>query len=147
MPFAEGSTGPRGSETKVDRKKSVVFEPEPFEGMLVLARNTHPREFIALLRGEIKRGKTYITELLLAPLAEYGTGFSGFNPYALPFDASVVGLAHSHPSGHAEMSTWDYNHFYGSIMVIAAYPYRGPADVAAFDGRGNRLCVAVTARS
>jgi len=125
-------------------KRKVVFDRGPFESMLAMARNLHPREFIALLRGEIKREETRITDLLLAPLSVYGEGFSNFNPYALPFDASVVGLAHSHPSGRAEMSTWDYNHFYGSIMVVMAYPYRGPEDVAAFDGGGNRLHLIVT---
>ncbi|MFB0551151.1 MAG: hypothetical protein ACETVV_01095 [Nitrososphaeria archaeon] len=124
-----------------------MFEREPFEGMLALAKNLHPREFIALLRGEVRAEETYVKELLLAPLSVYGAGFSNFNPYAIPFDASLVGLVHSHPSGRAGMSTWDYNHFYGSIMVIAAYPYGGAEDVAAFDGRGNRLNIRVNTRS
>jgi len=124
-----------------------VFEREPFETMLAMAKNLHPREFIALLRGEIKGEETRVKDLLLAPLSVYGAGFSSFNPYAIPFDASVVGLVHSHPSGRAEMSTWDYNHFYGSIMVIVAYPYEGSGDVAAFDGKGHRLRVAVESRS
>jgi len=136
-----------GKEKKVTSKRKVVFDREPFESMLGMARNLHPREFIALLRGEIRCEETHVADLLLAPLSVYGAGFSNFNPYALPFDASVVGLAHSHPSGRAEMSTWDYNHFYGSIMAIAAFPYRGPGDVAVFDGRGNRLRVTVTSRS
>jgi len=136
-----------GKETKAPPRREVVFDREPFESMLASARNLHPREFIALLRGEIRHGEIHITDLLLAPLSVYGAGFSNFNPYALPFDASVVGLAHSHPSGCAEMSTWDYNHFYGSIMAVAACPYEGPGDVAVFDGRGNRLRLIVTTRS
>jgi hypothetical protein len=31
----------------------------------------------------------------------------------------------------------DLNHFYGRLMVIAAYPFRSSKNIAVFDGEGN----------
>ena len=55
----------------------------------------------------------------------------------LPLDLSIVGVAHSHPSGVLKPSLGDLNNFYGRIMVIMAYPYNSEKDIAAFDREGN----------
>ena len=57
----------------------------------------------------------------------------------LPIDFSVVGTAHSHPSGILRPSVEDLNNFYGRIMVIAAFPYETEQDIIAFDGKGNQI--------
>jgi proteasome lid subunit RPN8/RPN11 len=61
----------------------------------------------------------------------------------LPADATVVGIAHSHPSGVVEPSTQDLLQFFGRIMVIMGYPYRDSDDVAVFDREGNRVAFTV----
>ena len=99
----------------------------------------HPKEGILLLRGKIDGKKIIIEEVELPPLAIHGLGFSGFQAYMLPIDFSIIGTAHSHPSGVLRPSPTDMNKFYGKIMIIAAYPYRTEKDVAVFNGEGNRM--------
>jgi proteasome lid subunit RPN8/RPN11 len=57
----------------------------------------------------------------------------------LPIDFSIIGVAHSHPSGALKPSTTDLNKFYGRIMVIIAYPYQTQQDIAVFNREGKPL--------
>jgi len=59
----------------------------------------HPREILFMLRGEKKGDTIHISDLIIPPLATYGHGFTTFSLSALPIDFSIVGTAHSHPSG------------------------------------------------
>ena len=54
-------------------------------------------------------------------------------------DFSVMGTAHSHPSGMLRPSVEDLNNFYGRIMVVAVPPYETEQDIAAFDGKGDQI--------
>jgi len=119
--------------------KRVSVGRDLLEGILAYSRDAHPKEAILLLRGRARGDLIAIEEVVIPPLATHGLGFSEFNPYALPFDPSIIGLFHTHPSGIAEPSTEDLNHFYGIVMVIAAYPYRSQMDLRAFGAAGNEL--------
>jgi len=121
------------SRKQVHLKKSVVIS------ILEYAAACHPREGILLLRGRINGGSIVVEEVEVPPLSIQGVGFSSFQPYMLPIDFSIIGTAHSHPSGILEPSATDINRFYGRIMVIAAYPYRTEKDLAIFDSEGRRL--------
>ncbi|MEM1587004.1 MAG: Mov34/MPN/PAD-1 family protein [Candidatus Bathyarchaeia archaeon] len=107
--------------------------------ILSYARMRHPREGILLLRGDVKGGKIEIKETLIPPLSTCGNGFSSFQPYMLPLDLSIVGVAHSHPSGLLAPSTVDLNNFYGRVMIIVAFPYMTERDMVVVNGRGERL--------
>jgi len=120
-------------EKRVYIKKSVILS------ILEYAAACHPKEGILLLRGKIDKKKIMIEEVELPPLSIRGLGFSSFPAYMLPIDLSVVGTAHSHPSGVLRPSSTDMNKFYGRIMIIAAYPYRTEKDLAIFDGQGTSL--------
>ena len=61
------------------------------------ALSMYPREAILLLRGKKDKNAIVVDEVLLAPLATHGTGFSGFPTYMLPMDLRIVGVSHSHP--------------------------------------------------
>jgi len=50
-----------------------------------------------------------------------------------------VGVAHSHPSGALRPSLPDLNHFYGRIMVIAAYPFETYDNIGVFNSHGERV--------
>jgi proteasome lid subunit RPN8/RPN11 len=54
----------------------------------------------------------------------------------LPIDRSILGTAHSHPSGTLRPSVQDLNHYYGRIMIITVYPYQSHQDLGAFDRNG-----------
>jgi len=114
-------------------KKSVI------SSILEYASACHPKEGILLLRGRIEKERITVEEVEIPPLAVHGLGFSSFQAYMLPIDFSIIGTAHSHPSGVLRPSSTDMNRFYGRIMIITAYPYRMERDIAVFNSKGNRL--------
>jgi len=107
--------------------------------ILSYAKACHPREGILLLRGKIKGDIIRVEDVEVPPLSVRGEGFSSFPAYMLPIDFSIIGTAHSHPSGSLQPSAEDLNHFYGRIMVIVAYPYESEADVIVINRRGEIL--------
>jgi proteasome lid subunit RPN8/RPN11 len=111
-----------------------------FEG----AKNVYPRETILLLRGKKKKDLISVTELLVPPLANYGRGFSNIRIHMLPMDFSIVGTAHSHPSGNITPSHADLNHFFGPMLMIVGFPYTTEKDVAVYNRNGERLALQVT---
>jgi len=116
----------------------VYFDNRPLESMLGIAREQHPREVVFLLRGNVERGLIHVDDFLFPPLAVYGSGFASFPLHMLPIDFSIVGTAHSHPSGAQTPSIGDLNHFYSRIMIILAYPYT-QMHVASFNARGEKI--------
>ena len=108
------------------------------DGILAYSRDMHPREILLLLRGA-KNDGFQIDEFVIPPSAIHGLGFSTFQPDMIPFDLSILGTVHSHPSGGLRPSAYDLNHFYGRIMMIVAYPYSSIEDIAIYDGRGRAV--------
>lgn len=108
------------------------------DGILAYSRDMHPREILLLLRGA-KNDGFQIDEFVIPPSAIHGLGFSTFQPDMIPFDLSILGTVHSHPSGGLRPSVHDLNHFYGRIMMIVAYPYSSIEDIAIYDGRGRAV--------
>jgi proteasome lid subunit RPN8/RPN11 len=118
---------------------TVRFEKSVVDSILSHALDTHPKEAILLLRGKKDRDGILVNEIVVPPLATHAARFSAFPSYMLPMDLRVMGVSHSHPSGNSEPSVYDLNHFYGRIMVIAAYPFQSYSDIAVFDKDGSRL--------
>lgn len=114
----------------------MVFSRSVVEGMLAAAREAHPREALMLLRGRFKGDRLVVEELLIPPLAVHGIGFASFNPYLLPLDPFIVGVAHSHPSGSPRPSLEDLDSAIGYIVVVVSYPYSGTSDVHVYSARG-----------
>jgi proteasome lid subunit RPN8/RPN11 len=106
-----------------------------FEG----AKRLYPKETILLLRGKRKKHLITISELVIPPLANYGRGYASIPLHMLPMDFSIVGTAHSHPSGNRTPSYTDLNHFLGVILMIVAFPFTDEGNVAVYDRTGNRL--------
>ena len=95
---------------------------------------------------DIKKGykrldkkKLVINDVQIPPLATHGSTFSGFPLSRLPIDFSVIGVAHSHPSGALRPSITDLNRFYGKIMLITAYPYQSEQNIIILDRQGKPL--------
>jgi len=91
--------------------------------MMDMARDVHPREVILLLRGKRKGDEITVTEYLFPPLGAGGRGFASFPAHMLPIDFTIVGTAHSHPSGNLRPSVGDLHNFYGRVMVILGPPF------------------------
>jgi proteasome lid subunit RPN8/RPN11 len=121
----------------------TIISQKLIAAMLEFARSIHPHEIILLLRGKIKKTEIIVEEFLLPPFATYGKSFSEFPLHVLPIDFSIVGTAHSHPSGINEPSIRDINNFYSRIMLILAYPYQ-KNNVKAFNSRGEIISLEVS---
>jgi len=114
-------------------KRSVI------ENLLSYARGSHPRESVLLLRGKVSKDEVFVNDTIIPPFATHGEGFATFPSHMLPLDFSIVGVAHSHPSGVLAPSTNDLNQFYGRIMVIVAFPYHSERNISLFNREGKTL--------
>jgi len=114
-------------------KRSVV------ENLLSYARGSHPKESVLLLRGKTDRDEVFINDTIIPPFATHGERFSTFPLHTLPIDFSIVGVAHSHPSGVLAPSVNDLNQVYGRIMIIVAFPYQSERNIALFNREGKAL--------
>ncbi|MFW6110937.1 MAG: Mov34/MPN/PAD-1 family protein [Thermoproteota archaeon] len=123
--------------------KKVKFERQVLEGLLRYAQMVHPREGILLLRGKVEGDNIIVEETVIPPFATHGQGFSGFPLSNLPIDFSIVGVAHSHPSGVAKLSTVDQNQFYGNIMAIITSPYQSQKDITVYNTEGKNLIIEI----
>ena len=123
--------------------KRVVVTRTVVENVLVNARVFHPREGLLLLRGNVERDFLLVDEVLIPPFAVHGTRFATFPLHMLPLDFSIVGTAHSHPSGILTPSTHDLNHFYGRVMIVAAYPYASALHIGVFNREGTAIAFTI----
>jgi len=121
----------------------VTIKKELLEMLLESAKALHPKETIVLLRGKANKDAIDVSEVLIPPLAMHGRSFSSFPSHMLPMDFSIVGVAHSHPSGSLRPSVEDVNHPFGRIAVIVASPYKGHENVAAYDRDGKKLALLI----
>jgi proteasome lid subunit RPN8/RPN11 len=119
--------------------KSVIVTRKVVNSVLTYSKAAHPREGILLLRGSSKKGVLRIESVAVPPMATHGQGFSSFNWYMVPVDLSFVGVAHSHPSGHAVPSHQDMIHMMGKVMMIAGFPYEDLESLKIYDAHGNSI--------
>jgi len=129
----------------MEAKQTVVEIPQDIlECIYAGAKQLYPRESFLLLRGKKSKGVIKITDLVLAPFATHGRGFAHFNPFLFSGDFSLVGTAHSHPSGNISPSHVDMNYFFGRILMIVGYPFEGRNCVAVYDANAEKLPINVT---
>jgi len=123
-------------KTNFERKVSLRIEPR--DGILSFCKMNHPDEAILILRGKSKKGNVVIDSLVIPPFSETGPDFAGFPSSFLPFDASYVGLVHSHPSGSVKPSVTDLHNFFGLVSLIVKSPYEND-DIFAWDRDGKSI--------
>jgi proteasome lid subunit RPN8/RPN11 len=128
----------------VPKYNSIHISQDLLQTIFEGAKNLCPRETILMLRGDKKQDLIAITELIVPPLANYGRGFANVRLHMLPMDFSIVGTAHSHPSGNLTPSHADLNHFFGPVLMIVGFPFASEKDVAVYDRNGERLTLKVT---
>ncbi len=123
--------------------KEVSIHKTVVESILSYAQMFHPKESILLLKGKVEKHKISVTDIQIPPLATHGNSFSTFPLSRLPLDFSILGVAHSHPSGALRPSITDLNKFYGRIMLITAYPYKSVDNIIILDRKGKlvKYCV------
>lgn len=119
--------------------REIFVERAVVDSILSYAQMLHPREAILLLKGKVNKHRLLINDTQIPPLAIHGNTFSSFPLHTLPIDFSVMGVAHSHPSGALRPSVTDLNKFYGRIMLITAYPYQSEKNIIILDREGKPL--------
>jgi proteasome lid subunit RPN8/RPN11 len=120
-------------------KRKVEFKRDTILGLLDYCKDIFPNEGILLLRGKVSSERIIVYQLIIPPLATHGAHFSGFPYHMLPFDSTIVGVAHSHPSGILEPSLQDLHHVFGRILAICGPPFIDERNVAVFDPEGQRV--------
>jgi proteasome lid subunit RPN8/RPN11 len=123
---------------------TVSIDHELLQTIFEGAKHLYPRETILLLRGKKKKNVITISELVVPPLANYGQGFAQIRLHMLPMDFSIVGTAHSHPSGNFSPSPADLNHFVGLVLMIVGFPFKDEKNVAIYNRAGEKLSLQVT---
>ena len=128
----------------VPKYAAISISQELLQTVFEGAKSVYPRETILLLRGEKKKDLIAVTELVVPPLANYGRGFANIRLHMLPMDFSIVGTAHSHPSGNITPSNTDLNHFFGPVLMIVGFPFTNEKNVAVYNRNEERLLLQVT---
>ena len=116
------------------------IKKELIEGIVELARESHPNEFASALRA-----KDYlIYELVLIPGTRSSNQSAVFSIGMLPPDKEIVGTVHSHPTPDPRPSGEDFFLFerYGGVHIIVAYPYE-MRSWRAYDSSGNAIDMVV----
>ncbi|MBD3186515.1 hypothetical protein GF325_06790 [Candidatus Bathyarchaeota archaeon] len=105
-----------------DTNITLSIDKRMVEGLLASARDAHPDEVIFLLRRD-RNGS--ISEAILPQGAAGGKTLAYIVPSRLPFDPSLEGSFHSHPSGNCKPSEQDIELFKRyKINIIGCNPYR-----------------------
>lgn len=115
------------------------------EFALAASEETHPREYMGLLRGEeasavgLDEEGTILTEVLVVPGTESSPTEAKFQSIQVPNDLRSAGSIHSHPNGvlrpsDADLATFTRN----EVHIIIGAPY-GHDDWQAFDTDGEPI--------
>ncbi len=121
----------------------VGIAEETLEFVLEAAADTHPHEYMGLLRGEdaaslgLDREGTVVTDVLVIPGTESNSVSATVRTTMVPNDMRAVGSVHSHPNGVLRPSDQDLQTFgRGDVHIILGAPYER-RDWRAFDREGE----------
>ena len=113
------------------------------EFALSAARDTHPDEYMGLLRGEeaskvgLDRDGTVLTDVLVIPGTTSNPVSATVKTSMIPNDSRAAGSIHSHPNGVLRPSDADLATFgRGKVHIIMGAPYE-KGDWQAFDRDGE----------
>lgn len=114
----------------------VRIRRELFEYLLQLARSAYPNEFAGFLRE--KDG--IFEEVLIAPNQYAGRRSVFFDTWMLPYDETIKGTVHSHPSPNPWPSAGDLEFFskFGGVHIIIAWPFTEDT-VRAYSSDGSEI--------
>lgn len=116
---------------------------ETLEFALQASEETHPNEYMGMLRGtdadrlDLDRDGLVITDVLIIPGTESNSVSATVQTNMIPNDNKSLGSVHSHPNGALRPSKADLATFTrGDVHIIIGAPY-GRDDWKAFDSDGQ----------
>ena len=114
----------------------IIIRKELLDGIFGLCREHHPREILGLLRVE----GNIVMEFILPPGALTSTSSGVFFPSRIPFDLTLKGTVHSHPSGNPYPSSKDLESIFKKMQFhfIIGYPYNLNS-TKCFDRNGHEI--------
>ena len=125
--------------------KIVGIAASALEFARAAAEETHPNEYMGLLRGEdasrvgLDQSGTVLSEVLVVPGTESNPVSATVQTSQIPNDLSAAGSIHSHPNGVLRPSAADLATFTSNdVHIILGAPY-GPDDWRAFDTDGEPI--------
>ncbi len=117
---------------------------ETLEFVLEASEESHPDEYMGLLRGEaasnlgLEDSGTVLTEVLVIPGTETNPVSATVDTNMVPNDTRAAGSLHSHPNGVLRPSNADLGTFgRNRVHIILGAPY-GPGDWQAYDREGKQ---------
>lgn len=127
------------------RSREVIgIAADTLDFALESATETHPNEYMGLLRGEdaarfgLDRDGLLVTDVLVIPGTVSDPYSATVRNDLVPNDFRAVGSIHSHPNGVLRPSDADLDTFgSGTAHIIMGYPY-GPNDWEVFDQSGEQ---------
>ncbi|WP_435335707.1 Mov34/MPN/PAD-1 family protein [Haloarchaeobius sp. TZWWS8] len=125
------------------REPVVGIARDTIEFALEAAEDTHPNEYMGLLRGRDARqlgldlDGQVVTDVLVIPGTRSNPVSATVDSNMIPNDSRALGSIHSHPNGVLRPSDADLATFgSGLAHIIMGYPY-GPEDWRTFDQHGD----------
>lgn len=126
------------------RETVVGIARDTIEFALESAEDTHPNEYMGMLRGTganrlgLDHEGQVITDVLVIPGTRSNPVSATVKSNMIPNDMRSLGSIHSHPNGVLRPSDEDLGTFTsGTTHIIMGAPY-GPDDWRAFDQHGER---------
>lgn len=118
--------------------EEVTLSSEVIESISQFSKDVFPKEFIALLGGEVKDHVLAVDRLIFQPFAN--TSHSSMIRLDLPLLSGSVGSVHSHPSPSNRPSRQDLHFFsrMGGVHLIICSPFR-QRDIQLYLGDGTPL--------
>lgn len=118
--------------------ESVVISPAAIGKICGLARETAPKEFIAILQGSVTRKVLSVDDVIFQPFSN--TRYSSSVRIDLPLGTTAVGSVHSHPGPGNSPSQQDLRFFskMGGVHIIICSPFR-KTDIKLYLGDGTPL--------
>jgi proteasome lid subunit RPN8/RPN11 len=120
----------------------IIMQEDVLENICMFAKQTHPKEFVAIIGGKVKEKKLIIDNLFYQEFvsSHHSASFSSFLPSAV----HGVGTVHSHPSSNNKPSKADLFFFNkkAGVNFIIGYPYTKET-MSCYDLNGNELIFSV----
>ncbi|MCP3682283.1 MAG: hypothetical protein GY861_06295 [bacterium] len=116
----------------------IVIEQDVIDDIIRTAKETHPKEFVTLLKGEIKNNQLRINGLLYQVYeASNDATVMRIN---LPITSGFLGSVHSHPSHSNRPSEADHIFFnkHGILHLIICMPFE-KYNIAAYNRYGEKI--------
>lgn len=120
------------------RFSKVVVQDSVVQDIISFAQANHPKEFAAILQGEVKDEVMTVSGLLYQEF--HASSSQALMRMNLPMLSQAVGSVHSHPGFSNRPSRADLQFFgkTGVVHLIVCRPYRQEA-LACYDYLGNPM--------